>query len=124
MIICLCMPPHTSHLLQLLDIGIFGPLKRKYGKLVEKMMIAGNNHIDKEDFLHLYPPTRKKVFSQKNIYGSFIGAGIKPLDQDQVLQKITFQLHTPTPPLIEGSVSSAFGTPQNTRQLDHKVRNL
>ena len=88
------------------------------------MIITENNYINKEDFLHLYPPTCKKVFSQKNIYGSFIGAGIKPLDQDQVLQKITFQLHTPTPPLIEGSISSAFGTPQNTRQLDHKVRNL
>ena len=27
-IICLCMPPHTSHLLQPLDVGVFGPLKR------------------------------------------------------------------------------------------------
>jgi hypothetical protein len=120
------MPPHTSHLLQPLDVGVFGPLKRAYGKLVEGMMMAGNNHIDKEDFLHLYPPTREKVFNQENIRNGFAGAGLKPLDKDRVLKKITFQLRTPTPPLVEveGSISSAFQTPQNTRQLDHKVRSL
>jgi hypothetical protein len=62
-IICLCMPPYTSHLLQPLDVGVFSPLKRAYGKLVEGMMVAGNNHIDKEDFLHLYPPAREMIFN-------------------------------------------------------------
>jgi hypothetical protein len=123
-IICLCMPPHTSHLLQPLDVGVFGPLKRAYGKLVEGMMVAGNNHINKEDFLHLYPPAREMIFNHKNICSGFAGAGLKPLNQDRVLKKITFQLHTPTPPLLEGSVSSAFQTPQNTRQLDHKLHSI
>ena len=125
-IICLCMPPHTSHLLQPLDVGVFGPLKRAYGKLVEGMMTAGNNHIDKEDFLHLYPSAREKVFTYENILGGFAGAGLKPVNQDRVLEKITFQLRTPTPPLIEieGSISSAFQTPQNPRQLDRKVFSL
>ena len=81
-IICLCMPLHTSYLLQPLDIGIFGPLKRAYGEMVEEMMAAGNNHINKEDFLCLYPPICEKVFTQENIYGGFLGAGLKPLDRD------------------------------------------
>jgi hypothetical protein len=127
-IICLCMHPHTSHLLQPLDVGVFGPLKRAYGKLVEGMMVAGNNHIDKEDFLHLYPSARQKVFTRENICGGFAGAGLKPLNKDRVLEKITFQLRTPTPPpsLIEaeGSISSAFQTPQNPHQLDRKVRSM
>jgi hypothetical protein len=127
-IICLCMPPHSSHLLQPLDVGLFGPLKRAYGKLVEQMMVAGNNHIDKQDFLSLYPTARKAVFTQDNIYGGFAGAGLKPLDIERVLAKITFCLHTPTPsPLLsseEGSISSNFQTPTTTRQLDHKYRTL
>ncbi|RJE26016.1 hypothetical protein PHISCL_01618 [Aspergillus sclerotialis] len=124
-IICLCMPPHTSHLLQPLDIGVFGPLKRAYGKLVERMMVAGNNHIDKEDFLYLYPPAREAVFLPRNIFNGFAGAGLKPLNQDRVLEKVTFQLRTPTPPLlVEGSISSAFQTPQNPRQIDRKVQSL
>ena len=107
------MPLHTSHLLQSLDVDVFGPLKCAYGKLVEGMMIAGNNHIDKKDVLHLYPSACKAVFTQKNICNGFAGAGLKPLDKDRVLGKITFQLRTPTPPLIEveGSISSAFQTP-------------
>ncbi|ODM22204.1 hypothetical protein SI65_03050 [Aspergillus cristatus] len=125
-IICLCMPPHTSHLLQPLDVGIFGPLKRAYGKLVETMMVAGNNHIDKVDFLHLYSPAHDQVFTGKNICNGFAGAGLKPFDKGRVLKKITFQLRTPTPPLIEaeGSISSALQTPQNPRQIDRKVRSL
>jgi hypothetical protein len=125
-IICLCMPPHTSHLLQPLDVGVFGPLKRVYGKLVEGIMAAGNNHIDKEDFLHLYPSAREAVFIEKTICNGFAGAGLKPLDKDRVLEKITFQLRTPTPPLVEaeGSICSAFQTPQNPRQLDYKLRSM
>ena len=124
-IICLCMPPYTSHLLQPLDVGVFGPLKRAYGKLVEGLIVAGNNYIDKQDFLHLYPTARVQVFTTSNICSGFVGAGLKPLDQDQALEKITFQLRTPTPPLlVEGSISSAFQTPQNPCQLDHKVHSI
>lgn len=126
-IICLCMPPYSSHLLQSLDIGVFGPLKCAYGKLVKAMMRGGNNHTDKTDFLSLYPSACNSVFTGYNIYGGFAGAGLKPLDKEKALSKITFQLHTPTPPpslVGEGSISSAFQTPQTTCQLDHKVQSL
>ena len=123
-IICLCMPPHTSHLLQPLDVGVFGPLKHTYGKLVEGIMAASNNYIDKEDFLSLYPSACKKVFTRENICSGFTGTGLKLLDKDQVLEKITFQLCTPTPSLVEGSIFSAFQTPQNPHQLDCKVCSL
>lgn len=110
------MPAHASHLLQPLDVGVFGPLKCAYGKLTEQMIVAGNNHINKEDFLHLYPTARTAVLTKRNICNGFAGSGLKPLDKDQVLEKITFELHTPTPPpLTEGLILSAFQTPQNPR---------
>ena len=120
------MPSYASHLLQSLDVDVFGPLKHAYGKLVEGMMIAGNNHIDKENFLYLYPSAREAVFTQKDICNGFMRAGLKPLNKDQVFTEITFHLRTPTPSLvdIEGSISSAFQTSQTTRQLDHKARSL
>ena len=127
MIICLCMPAHASHLLQPLDVGLFGPLKRAYGKLLEGMMVAGNNHIDKEDFLSLYPTAHQMIFTKENIYGGFTGSGLKPLDKERVLSKITFQLNTPSPPSSQeagSSISSIFQTPQNSHQLDHKINKL
>ena len=33
-ILPLCLPPHATHLLQPLDIAIFGPLQKSYGDLV------------------------------------------------------------------------------------------
>jgi hypothetical protein len=86
------MPAHASHLLQPLDVGVFVPLKRAYGKLLRGRMIAGDNHIDKEDFLSLYPEARAKVFNSKNICDGFTGAGLKPLGQERVLTKIIFRL--------------------------------
>ena len=49
-IISICMPSHSSHLLQPLNVGCFAPLKRSYGRLVENQMRLGINHIDKIDF--------------------------------------------------------------------------
>jgi hypothetical protein len=40
-IIPICMPAHSSHLLQPLDIGCFSPLKRAYGSLIEKLARLG-----------------------------------------------------------------------------------
>jgi hypothetical protein len=53
-IIVLCMPPHSSHLLQPLDVGCFSVLKQSYGRRVEQLMRLGINHIDKTEFLPLY----------------------------------------------------------------------
>ena len=54
-IIPICMPAHSSHLLQPLDIGCFAVLKRAYSQMVEIKMRLGINHIDKLDFLEAYP---------------------------------------------------------------------
>ena len=53
-IIVLYIPPHSSHLLQPLDVGCFSALKRSYGRSVERLISLGVNHIDKQEFLPLY----------------------------------------------------------------------
>ena len=57
-IIALCLPPHSSHLLQPLDVCCFSVLKRSYSKIVESWIRLGVNHIDKQDFLEAYLPAR------------------------------------------------------------------
>ena len=50
-IVCLYMLPHSSHLLQPLDVGCFGPLKKAYYQEINSMI---KNHIlaiRKLDFL-------------------------------------------------------------------------
>jgi hypothetical protein len=52
-IITICMPPHSSHLLQPLDVGCFSTLKKRYGDLIQQLMRLGANHIDKAEFIPL-----------------------------------------------------------------------
>ena len=53
MIICLCLPPHSTHLLQPLDVSIFGPLKQNYKKLLAEKTRFITYNIDKVDFISL-----------------------------------------------------------------------
>jgi hypothetical protein len=39
------MPPHSSYLLQLLDVGCFSPLKRAYSLEIEALIRHYINHI-------------------------------------------------------------------------------
>ena len=66
-IIVLCMPPHSSHILQPLDVGCFAVLKQAYRRLVESLMSTGVNHIDKQEFLRLYQQARKEALHENNI---------------------------------------------------------
>jgi len=102
-----------------------GRLKRAYGKLVE-MMVVGNNRIDKQYFLSLYPNVHETVFMRKIYTVALLEQGFRPPNEERFLAKITFPLHTPTPPpsLVESSVSSTFQTSQSSHQLDHKLHSL
>ena len=100
------MLPHSSYLLQLLDIGCFAVLKCIYSRLVETKMWRGINYIDKLDFLEVYPTIRIEAFKSETIKNSFSVAGLVPFLPDRVLSKLNIQLRTPTPPPSRGSDSS------------------
>jgi len=62
-IILLCLPPHTTHMLQLLDVGLFAPLASLYKKgIQERSRFLINYSIDKVDFLEIYRSAREEAF--------------------------------------------------------------
>lgn len=97
-IITLCMPAHSSHLLQPLDVGCFGPLKRAYGKEIEKLIRMHINHISKVEFLAAFKDAFYASFSEENVRGGFRGSGLVPFDPQSVISKLNVKLRTPTPP--------------------------
>jgi hypothetical protein len=125
-IIPVCMPPHSSHLLQPLDVSCFAVLKRQYGQLVEQRMRLGFNFIDKHDFLIAYPTARTLAFKAENIQNGFAATGLVPFDPDRVYQQLNIQLNTPTPPgsRSSNSQSSCFQTPRNPRQLRRQATTI
>ncbi|KAG2001081.1 hypothetical protein GB937_010526 [Aspergillus fischeri] len=122
-IIPICMPAHSSHLLQPLDVSCFSPLKRAYGRLIENKMQLGFNHIDKFDFLEAYPQARTAIFSADNIKSGFSATGLIPLNPERVLSQLNIQLKTPTPPGSR-STDSIPKTPHNLKQLKKQESTL
>jgi hypothetical protein len=124
-IIPLCMPSHSSHLLQPLDVGCFAVLKRAYGRFVSDLTRTGYNHIDKLDFLADYPRARLEAFQPNIIQSSFAATGIVPVNADRVLSKLNISLRTPSPPSSRpSSRSSQFTpkTPRTVKQLEKQAK--
>jgi DDE superfamily endonuclease/Tc5 transposase DNA-binding domain/helix-turn-helix, Psq domain len=96
-IITLCMPPHSSHLLQPLDVGCFGPLKRAYSRQIENLMRVHISHITKVEFFLAFKAAFTAAMTEENIRGSFRGSGLVPLDPGSVISKLDLKLKTPTP---------------------------
>ena len=115
-IITLCMPPHSSHLLQPLDVGCFLPLKKAYGRQAEEMIRNGINHMTKIEFLPAFQQAYSKTITKDNILGGFRGAGLVPHDPEVVISKLDIKLRTPTPPAIE-DLPWLSQTPSNTLEL-------
>lgn len=118
-IVPLCMPPHSSHLLQPLDVGSFSPLKQSYKDRIEEKMKYGVQLINKLEFLEVYFPARHVGFTSKAIVKSFATAGIEPFNPSRVLSKLTIRLRTPTP---EPEDTSTFipHTPKSRKEFQQQ----
>ncbi|RPB06842.1 CENP-B protein, partial [Morchella conica CCBAS932] len=78
-IIPLCLPAHSTHLLQPLDVGLFGPYQRNYSNALDGWLQDGNVGIHKGTFYPLLLQARKLTFTKKNILSAFEATGINPL---------------------------------------------
>jgi hypothetical protein len=114
-IITLCMPAHSSHILQPLDVGCFGPLKRAYGGQVEKRVRAGTTHISKEDFFPAFLAAFQATMTVSNVQAGFRGAGLVPHDPESVIARLDVKLRTPTPEMRPPTTTQAWvsKTPNN-----------
>src|ERR1700728_4644677 len=67
-IILLCLPPHTTHLLHPLDVGLFGPLATYYkNRIAEKTQFDASLNIDMVDFLEAYHKARLQAICPNEI---------------------------------------------------------
>jgi hypothetical protein len=86
-IILLCLPAHTTHLLQPLDVGVFAPLATAYKAHVQRVTrLGGSYSIDKTDFLELYQQARHEAITPLNIKKAWTATGLLPFSPALVLQ--------------------------------------
>jgi hypothetical protein len=116
-IITICMPPHSSHLLQPLDVACFSPLKRSYGDEISALARSRIHHINKQTFLPAFKAAFEKTFTAENVRAGFRGAGLVPYNPEAVLSKLDVRLRTPTPPQPD-NVAWEAQTPRNAREIE------
>ncbi|KAJ0125594.1 Uncharacterized protein HZ326_31301 [Fusarium oxysporum f. sp. albedinis] len=96
-IITLYMPPHSSHLLQPLDVGCFSVLKQAYSREIKHLIRCSITYVSKTEFFLAFYAAFQATMTEINIKEGFRGAGIVPLDPEYIVSKLDVQLRTSTP---------------------------
>ena len=114
------LPPHFTHLLQPLDVGLFFALQKAYGKQVDHLVQFGNVTINKGNFLPMVVAACKTTSTPKNILGAQPGSGLVPHNLRHILDKLTLELEittkAPQPDPVEPPTSC------NTAEIYRKVQ--
>jgi len=130
-IITLCMPPHSSHLLQPLDVGYFNLLKQAYGREIEHLIRCSITHVSKTEFFPAFYAAYQATMTERNIKAAFRGAGLVPLDPESVVSKLDVQLRTPTPaeevaspttPWASKTPKTVLEAQSQSEYLDRRIR--
>jgi hypothetical protein len=103
----LLLPPHTSHLLQPLDVDLFGPLKTAMSNRIYRFVGTGIRRIQKVEWTHYYIKTREVAFISLNIQSGWHGAGLFPRDPTKVFHHLP-SIATPTSPSLPTSPTKSF----------------
>lgn len=82
-IILFVLPPHTSHILQPMDLGCFGPFETIYQQEVHKFIRSGRN-ITRYDVCNLACKAYEKALSPSNVRSAFKKSSIFPNNPNAV----------------------------------------
>lgn len=105
----LILPPHTSHVLQPLDVSVFAPLKRALAAETDKASRLDPGRIQRVEWVTMYIRARAEAFTSTNIQSGWKATGLMPLSPITVLSKVQT---APTPEALPPS------TPRQTKCLD------
>ena len=105
----LTIPPHCSHLLQPLDVRVYGPLKRYHAQEVDQYTQAGITRTQRAHWVEIFIRIREKALTTYNIQARWKGAGLVAFNPRRVLNNLL--LLAPTLPLTPQNI-------HNTTNLD------
>ena len=87
-IILFCLPPHTAHLLQPLDVVVFQPYKHYHAEAVDAATRTGCSDFNKVEFLAAIHSIRRQTFEWSTIISAFLQTGLIPYNPAIVLDRL------------------------------------
>ena len=97
------LPPHSSHILQPLDVAVFGPLKRALADETDSLSRLDPGRISRVEWTSSYIRARERALTTSNILSGFRATGISPLSPITILSTLEMPEAPRTPgPLIDG----------------------
>jgi len=125
-IIPFCLPPHTTHLIQPLDVVVFQPLKHYHSEAIDYATRTGCSDFNKIEFLSALRSIRLQAFKESTILSAFRKTGLIPWNPDAVLSRLLENqtLHhrspiTPPPPTIPPALSTPYTIRSLKRQAEY-----
>jgi hypothetical protein len=111
----LFLPPHTSHVLQPLDLSVFSSMKRSYRKEIGFLSsLTDSSPVGKQNFLICYQKARKDALSISNIKSGWKASGLWPVSMAKPLMS---RLLLENSNKAKETASEVQSTPYSTSQL-------
>jgi len=95
-IVLVFLPPHSSHFLQPLDVGVFQWLKRAHKNRLKELVRDGQLVLTRRDFIELLQDILDQAFRRHYILNGWINSGLWPFDRTIVIEKLRGQQHAET----------------------------
>ena len=77
-----CLPPHTTHRTQPLDVGVFGPLQTRWQERCDAVLQETGQEIRRTAFIKEYMVARSQAFLSETIKKAWAKCGICPLNRN------------------------------------------
>lgn len=111
-------PPHTTHLLQGLDVVLFSPFKNAYAKHAAQHLKEAGDEVNKSAFLSVLHRAVQDSFTEKNILMAWKKTGLRPIDPSVISEAdlapskefaSVFTLPLPPPSPIRAVINAIHG---------------
>ena len=89
-IILFCLPPHTTHLLQPLDNGVFSSLKGHWREECQRFYAQNPGKVlNRRNFMGVFQKAWVQGMTISNVIGCFRATGVYPIDRRVPLSQLT-----------------------------------
>ena len=108
-IVLFCLPPHTTHALQPLDVSVFKSLKSHFSKAVHSLSLTKKDFVvSKREFARVVKVPFERAFSISNIKAGFAKCGIHPYNPNAI---------------DYSKIAPSFGSPENVSRVSFSSTN-